>query len=148
MKNVLNSQMDHVWDGFYAGQIRQSRFPSIVDAEMGSVYDVVYTGTPPKKQLFELIIENPNAGMTVRIPYPEANSYQVSKDGKVISMNDWDDDLQAYGPITQTSCGENRFIAIQNILEFFISSGCKLVIEPRNAIQTKVRMEWTLEAFY
>ena len=54
MKNVLNSMMDHVWDGFYAGQIRQTRFPAVVDAELGSVYDIAYTGTPPKKQVFEL----------------------------------------------------------------------------------------------
>jgi len=26
--------------------------------------------------------------------------------------------------------------------------GCSLIVEPRNAIQTKVRMEWTLEDFY
>jgi len=148
MKNVINTHMDHVWDGFYAGQIRQSRYPAIVDAELGSVYDVVYTGTPPKKQLFELITQNPNLGMTIRIPYPEAAAYQVSRDGKVISMNDWDDELQSYGPITQTKCGENRFIPVKNILEFYIESDCQLVIEPRNAIMTKVRMEWTLEEFY
>jgi len=53
--------------------------------------------------------------MTVRIAYPDAVSYQVSlgmDGGKRIEMNNWDDELQAYGPITQTSCGENRYIAI------------------------------------
>lgn len=28
--NLLNSFMDHIWDGFYTGQKRMSRFPSIV----------------------------------------------------------------------------------------------------------------------
>lgn len=28
--NVLNTFMDHIWDGFYTGQVRLSRFPTIV----------------------------------------------------------------------------------------------------------------------
>ena len=28
--NALNSFMDHVWDGFYTGQTRRSRFPALV----------------------------------------------------------------------------------------------------------------------
>lgn len=29
-QNKLNMYMDHVWDGFYSGQIRRSRFPGMV----------------------------------------------------------------------------------------------------------------------
>lgn len=29
-KNLLNSFMDHEWDGFYTGQHRLSRFPGVV----------------------------------------------------------------------------------------------------------------------
>jgi len=50
--NKLNSYMDDVWDGFYAGQIRFTRFPSIINANPQSVNDITYTGTPPKKQMF------------------------------------------------------------------------------------------------
>lgn len=39
-------------------------------------------------------------------------------------------------------------MGVENILEFYIRPGCSLFVEPRNAIQTKVRMEWTLEDFY
>jgi len=28
--NTLNSMMDHVWDGFYSGQLRLSRFPALI----------------------------------------------------------------------------------------------------------------------
>ena len=48
INNKLNSYMDHVWDGFYTGQLRLSRFPAAVQADNG-VYDLVYTGTPAKK---------------------------------------------------------------------------------------------------
>jgi hypothetical protein len=37
---------------------------------------------------------------------------------------------------------------VVNILEFYITAGCTLEVAPRNAIQTKVRMEWTLEEFF
>lgn len=63
-------------------------------------------------------------------------------------MNDWDDNIAGYKPVIQTHCGENRFIGLQNILEFYITSGCDLELKPRNVIQTKVRMDFTLEAFF
>lgn len=63
-------------------------------------------------------------------------------------MNQWDDSIQQYGEIKQRFCGENRYIGVKNILEFYLTSGCKLEIKPRNAIQTLVRMEWTMEAFF
>lgn len=28
--NTLNSMMDHVWDGFYTGQVRLTRFPATI----------------------------------------------------------------------------------------------------------------------
>jgi len=53
--NKVNSFMDHVWDGFYTGQIRMSRFPIIMYLPQGAVYDIVYTGSPPKKQFYSLV---------------------------------------------------------------------------------------------
>jgi hypothetical protein len=47
--------MDHVWDGFYTGQTRLSRFPVLVYAPDASVYDLQFTGTPAKKMKFKLI---------------------------------------------------------------------------------------------
>ena len=53
-----------------------------------------------------------------------------------------------YGEIKQSFCGENRFIGVQNILEFYVTAGCNVVVKPRNAIQTLVRMEWTMDEFF
>jgi hypothetical protein len=50
--------------------------------------------------------------------------------------------------LTQSFCGENRYIAVNNILEFFITGECELQIQPRDAIMTNVRMEWTMEEFF
>ena len=44
--------MDHMWDGFYTGQKRMSRFQAIFDGTRGSVYDLAYTGSPAKAQKF------------------------------------------------------------------------------------------------
>ena len=51
--NVLNTMMDHVWDGFYTGQKRLSRFPALV--QMGKKFNVFYTGTPPSSQRFKVV---------------------------------------------------------------------------------------------
>jgi hypothetical protein len=53
-----------------------------------------------------------------------------------------------YGPITQAFCGENRYIGVKNILEFYLETGCTLFIKPRDAIQALVRMEWSLNDFF
>lgn len=150
MNNKLNSMMDHVWDGFYAGQIRMQRFVNTIWAPKGSVYNLTFTGSPAKKMRFEMKTHpsDKRAGTTVRIPYPSAESRKIIKDGQVVQMNQWDEGLRQYGAIRQKYCGENRYVGVVNILEFYITPGCVLHIAPRNAIQTLVRMEWTVEQFF
>ena len=106
------------------------------------------TGTPAKSMLFTLQSQSKTAGSTIKIAYPGAESRAVYVDGVLKQPNQWDDATQSYGPIKQKFCGENRFIGVVNILEFYLTAGCKLEIKPRNAIQTLVRMEWTMEEFF
>jgi hypothetical protein len=148
MANTLNAYMDHIWDGFYTGQQRLPRFPALVETPRGSIYDITFTSNPPKKLMFELQHKKATAGTTIRIAYPDAISMQILKDGKKIDMNQWDKEINQYGEIKQRFCGENRYIGVKNILEFYITPYCKIHIQPRNAIQTQVRMEWTIEDFY
>jgi len=54
INNKINSMMDHMWDGFYAGQIHLSRFPAIVNAVPKSIYNVTMSGSPPKNLRFKL----------------------------------------------------------------------------------------------
>jgi len=49
-KNILNSMMDHMWDGFYTGQKHLSRFPAMI--EIKGDYTVEMTGTPPGKMRY------------------------------------------------------------------------------------------------
>jgi len=63
-------------------------------------------------------------------------------------MNQWDETERMYGSIKQDFCGENRYIGVKNILEFYLTVGCTLQIAPRDAIQTMVRMEWTMDEFF
>lgn len=65
-------------------------------------------------------------------------------------MNQWDESAvpPGYGEVKQKFCGENRYIGVKNILEFYITAGCTLHIAPRNAVQTMVRMEWTFTEFF
>lgn len=45
-------------------------------------------------------------------------------------------------------CGENRFVGVENFLEFYVTPGCQITIEPKDSIMTKVRMAWTMAEFY
>jgi len=51
-RNDLNSYMDHVWDGFYTGLKRLSRFHSLIKTK--DQYDITYKGTLPNNMRFQL----------------------------------------------------------------------------------------------
>lgn len=137
--------MDHIWDTFYTGQRRMARFPIAIQTD--NDYTVQFAGTPPKKIRFNL--DASVGGVKIRIPYPVAGSIQVTARGKVKSYTPWDDELGRHGPLTKNKgCGENRFVGIENFLEFYITPGCDILLEPKDAIMTKVRMDWSLAEFY
>lgn len=144
-KNTLNSMMDHVWDGFYTGQLRLSRFPGQI--ETGEDYTIEMSGTPPKKMRFTLQAEL--GGSKIKVPYPVAGSYTVKANGVTKDYTPWNSSLGRHGPLTKArGCGENRYVGIENFLEFYITPGCMITIEPKDSIMTKVRLDWTLDAFY
>ena len=140
--------MDHCWDGFYTCQRRLQRFPALVDAKPGSVIDLTFTGAPAKRMQFWFKSQNNNANIIVRIHYPAAESKQLSKNGNVIQYNAWDESIKNYGPVKGLFCGENRFLGVQNVMEFFLNKGCLVEISSRDAIQCNVRMEWTFAEFF
>ena len=93
MENNLNAMMDHVWDGFYTGQIRLQRFPSVFQGERGSIYDLNFTGSPAKHMQFTLRSQSKTTGSTIRIAYPGSESRAIYVDGELIQMNQWDDSI-------------------------------------------------------
>lgn len=70
-------------------------------------------------------------------------------DGKKKSYTPWDDAAGRHSELTKTKgCGENRFVGIDNFLEFYITPGCLIELDVKDSILTKVRMDWTLAEFY
>ena len=120
--------MDHMWDGFYTGQIHLTRFPGLVDAVPKSVWNVTMTGTPPNKMRWKLMSQNKASAMQIRIAYPSALSRNIVKDGKIIEYNQWDEKLHMYGPVKGDFCGENRYIGVKNIFEFYLTLDFELQI--------------------
>jgi len=77
--NELNSYMDHMWDGFYTGQMRLSRFPAQILT--GKSYVLTYSGTPFKNARYMLKADASNSGILIKIPYPNAGAYTVRIEG-------------------------------------------------------------------
>ena len=82
---------------------------------------MTFTGAPAKKMRFTFMSDNKTAGMTIRIAYPGAVSRSLTKAGKTIEYNIWNETLQMYGPIKQSFCGENRYVGVKNIFEFYLN---------------------------
>jgi hypothetical protein len=143
--NTINAMMDHIWDAFYTGQQRMARFPAAIWTDED--YTIEFSGTNPAKMRF--MLDARVGASKIRIPYPVAGSIQVYANGKKKSMTPWDDTLGRNGALTKNKgCGENRFVGIENFLEFYITPGCLIELEPKDSIMTKVRMDWTLAEFY
>jgi len=86
--NKLNTFMDHVWDGFYTGQVRLSRFPSVIQVGDDQSYEIKYTGTPPENQRFTLRADS--SSVVVKIDYPKAGVYRViDSNGNIVPENAW-----------------------------------------------------------
>ena len=111
---------------------------------------MTYTGTPPKNMRYHLRSDVATKGITIKVPYPNAGAYSVKVNAKIIDLLPIDSATkkpQLIDPTTAT-CGINRFVGIENYLEFFITPGCIVVIIPRDAILTSVRMQWTAAEFF
>lgn len=130
--------------------MRLSRWPALIQTGNSAYYEVQYTGTPPSNQRFRL---NADQGATViKIKYTKPGAYVIKdKNKNLIKHNDWDNTLKQPGLIKGDVggyCGENRYMGVVNILEFYITPGCDLYIEPIDSIYAAVRLNWTMEGFY
>mmetsp|Transcript_21729 Transcript_21729/g.16039 ORF Transcript_21729/g.16039 Transcript_21729/m.16039 type:complete len:118 (+) Transcript_21729:509-862(+) len=86
--SVLNQFMDHIWDGFYTGQLRLNRFPTLI--ETGYNYKLLFTGTVPSNQRFLLHAET--GGSVIQIHYLKTGAFKVTDTkGNVIAGNSYDD---------------------------------------------------------
>ena len=80
-------------------------------------------------------------GSKIKIPYPNAGAYAVFANGNEVQYTPWDEAAGRHGALTkQRGCGENRFVGVENFLEFYITPGCDIVIKPKDAIMTSVRL--------
>lgn len=127
-----------------------SRWPALIQASSGSYYEISYTGTPPSTQRFRLIADQGNA--VIKIRYTKPGAY-VIKDAnkKLIKNNEWDNTLKQPALIKGSKggqCGENRYQGVANILEFYLTPGCDLYVEPIDSIYCAVRLNWTMDGFY
>lgn len=110
-------------------------------------YVIDMTGTTPEKMRFKL--NGPAGGALVKILYNEALLIEVKADGKVKNTTPWDKGEGRPKALTKNKgCGENRFVSIENFVEFYITAKCEIYLKPKNAIRGMVRLDWTLEEFY
>ena len=100
------------------------------------LYNVNYTGTPPGKQRFKLIADQ--GGMIIRIRYTKPGAYVINdQNGNLIKHNEWDKNIKGPALIkgdTTSDCGENRYVGVVNIFEFYLKKDCTLYVNPIDSI--------------
>jgi len=110
-------------------------------------YTVEYTSTPFKLMRYELRADT--GIIKLKVHYWNAGSYEVYANGKLVDPTPWDKEIGAQAELTgYKGCGENRYVGVQNFLEFMMTPYCLIEIKPVDAILSNVRMEWTMDEFY
>lgn len=91
----------------------------------------------------------------IEIKYSESDmSYSIQDgNGNIVPPTDWDDTTRDWKEIQRTKCGENRYVGVINVFQFFITPrtscpGGGLKIVPRDAIMLGVRLEFTMDEFF
>lgn len=144
--NALQSHMDHTWDGFYTGQKHKQQFQPMIDANDHN-YTLEFSSTPFKKMHYEL--RTTKGQIKLKIQYANSGSYDVKVNGKKVDPTEWDKEAGVNKPLSGLrGCGENRFVGVENYLEFIITAGCRVDVTPLDSISSNVRMAWTMEEFY
>lgn len=143
--NKLNHQMDHVWDGFYTGQLHKQQYTAQIQTKGN--YTVEYTSTPFKLMRYEMRAET--GIIKVKVHYWNAGSYEVYANGIMKDPMPFDKTLGRQAELSgYRGCGENRYVAVENYLEFMITPYCLIEIKPLDKILSNVRMDWTMDEFY
>lgn len=91
-----------------------------------------------------------NEYIRIILPYPKAGTYKiVDAAGNNMPSTAWDNTIGGPAALGSPACGLHRYTGQEiNELEFFIRSNCTLTVVPVNSIKSKVRLEWTMEAFF
>eukprot|EP00361_Fabrea_salina_P003869 CAMPEP_0202427040 /NCGR_PEP_ID=MMETSP1345-20130828/1320_1 /ASSEMBLY_ACC=CAM_ASM_000843 /TAXON_ID=342563 /ORGANISM="Fabrea Fabrea salina" /LENGTH=3382 /DNA_ID=CAMNT_0049037631 /DNA_START=76 /DNA_END=10221 /DNA_ORIENTATION=+ len=125
--NDLNSYMDHVWDRFYTGQKRLSRFPSLVYTNV--IYNITSTGTLPGKMQFRLQgNQGIDKSVILTLNYNEPKSVQITSNGKRILPIQYQ---VGENPVCSFSDphGTNRWFHEDAKLQFVMRGDSELIIE-------------------
>jgi len=86
----------------------------------------------------------------VTIWYPDAGAYTIyNVNQELVPPNDWDYETETWGEVTgRKGCGENRYEGVKNRLQFWITPGCTLFIQDRDAVMLAIRLEFTMGEFF
>ena len=68
------------------------------------------------------VLRADQGGVTIKIPYNGASAYAVFANGREKEYTKWDVKEGRHGAISgRQGCGENRFVGVENFLEFYIT---------------------------
>ncbi len=126
-----------------------SRFVSLIRTNSPGFFNVSYTGTPPKEQLFGLYGASSADYVKMRIDYTNPQAMQVFLNGKLKDPNPMDNGVMM--PLQGDACGENRWDPVNAVLEFTLQGGdgaCELELKTLQSLQVTMRMDSSIDDFF
>mmetsp|Transcript_8382 Transcript_8382/g.16636 ORF Transcript_8382/g.16636 Transcript_8382/m.16636 type:complete len:1637 (+) Transcript_8382:5150-10060(+) len=145
--NKLNTFMDHVWDGFYTGQKRLSRFPTIIP--FNRFINITATGTWPDKMRYHLAGSDDNVkdSSVITIQYQHPFTIVLYKNGVKQSPLQVTENDSNHVSLNSAS-GSHKWFPESRLLQFNARAGDIYELRTVQSIQLTVRMDMTPAQFF
>jgi len=144
-RNDIAEFQDHVWDGFYTGHIRLSRFPSIIYS--GQYYNITSTGTLPNSLMFYLQATDEFHPIIVAIKWADPAAVNVYLDGTLIQPYKWTSAGISECKFSDNH-GTNRWFHEQNTLQFVMKTTQQLYIKKSDSIKISLELDIPVSDFF
>lgn len=125
------------------------------------MYQIEYTGTPPGKLVYELqrnhAVTGKRSRMAIRVDYPKAGFIKVYRELGLEGSADKTKEVEcevAYDDkpdsqfLTMAECGKCRWIPVENVLEFVITSECMVSTQADDSLYGMVEINWSFDEFF
>jgi hypothetical protein len=145
-RNDIAQFQDHVWDGFYTGHIRLSRFPGIVYS--GQYYNITSRGTLPNNLEFRLDInQDLDLPIVVAVRYMDPASVHVYVDDVLVPGYKWSKGVISECSLTD-SHGTNRWFHEQNTIQFVLRTKTAIQIRKVSSVKINLELDIDLDNFF
>ena len=144
-RNDLAQFQDHMWDGFYTGHLRLSRFPGIIYT--GRYYNITNKGTLPNNLMFRLQgTQGKTEPIIVTLKYMDPAAVSVYVDNQLYPGFTWSNGIAECS--FSDNHGANRWFHEENTIQFVLRNEKPVQVRKKSSVKINLELDISIEDFF